>query len=1190
MSTSADITPPTVPAGVSATANSSTQISLSWSASTDVLGSGIAGYRIYRGGTLITPTLVAGLSYVDTALAANTAYSYTVRAFDVAGNSSADSNTAPATTLADTTAPSTPTGLVATAGGSTQINLSWNAASDTGGSGFNGYLVFRDGTQITPTPIPSTSYSDTGRAPNTSYAYFVRAVDNAGNQSGNSSTATGLTSSDTTPPPAPTGVSANATSSTQITVSWSSVTDSGGSGLAGYLVFRGGVQITPSAIAATSFDDAGLSANTTYSYTVRAVDNASNQSGNSSAAAATTQADTTAPTAPSSLGATTTSQPSIQLSWTASTDSGGSGLAGYLVFRNGVQITPVVIASTSYTDVGVSWNTSYSYYVIARDTAGNNSAQSNTINASAQDVTAPTVPANLSATAQGSSAVNLSWSASNDGTGSGLAGYRVYRDGALVNTTVLIAATNYSDTGRSANTTYNYTVRSVDVAGNESGNSNTAAATTGAAGTTGLDARPSNTSCLAPNEPTSSASYAPQRVYPNRSFTSAIHALQAPLDNSRWYIVEQGGRVRWFDATDINGSAINTFVDLTDRVISGGEAGLLGMAFHPNFASNNWVYLSYTGAKTNGSAAVFESRISRFTMSAPGTLNPSSEVVLLRIPQPFDNHNGGHIAFGPDGYLYFGTGDGGSGGDPNGNAQNKRTLLGKMLRIDIAPGNSYSIPSGNPFAGNPSCNNNSGAHGVGASNCPEIYALGLRNPWRWSFDRGSSTPKLWLGDVGQGASEEIDIVSLGGNYGWNCREGASNYNGCSPAAGDPGFVEPVLDLGRTLGPSVTGGVVYRGTQLPGLVGSYLFADFYSFNLQRAILNTDGSYSRETLYSSGSDNAASFTEDTAGEAYVVGYNNGLYKIVATTSSANPTVPSDLAATGCVNSSNPQLPASGLIPYAPNAPFWSDNAAKERWLAIPDGTTITVNGDGDWTFPTRTVLVKNFRLNSRIFETRLFMRHADTGNWRGYTYRWNDAQTAATLVNGGLTVNVEGQPWTYPSGTECLQCHTAAAGNSLGLETAQLNGNLTYPQTGRTANQLATLNAIGMFAAALPDPGTLPSYSDPYGSAALSGRARSYLHTNCAQCHRPGGGTGSNMDLRHDTAIASTNTCNLSPTRGDLGIANARLLAPGDPSRSIVLQRMNRRGTNQMPPIGSHVIDAAGAAVLSSWITGMNGSCN
>jgi mono/diheme cytochrome c family protein len=217
----------------------------------------------------------------------------------------------------------------------------------------------------------------------------------------------------------------------------------------------------------------------------------------------------------------------------------------------------------------------------------------------------------------------------------------------------------------------------------------------------------------------------------------------------------------------------------------------------------------------------------------------------------------------------------------------------------------------------------------------------------------------------------------------------------------------------------------------------------------------------------------------------------------------------------------------------------------------------------------------------------MRHTDTGNWGGYSYRWNAAHTDATLVSGGLDATIGAQTWSYPSEAQCLQCHTNGAGGSLGLETRQLNSTITYPSSGRSANQLTTLNGIGMFANALTVQDAYPSPADTAQS--LANRARSYLHTNCAQCHRPGGGTPVNLDLRFSTAIGATNSCNVTPAAGNLGVSGAQVILPGDSSRSVLYLRMTRRGANQMPPVGSHLVDTQGAALVQQWIAGMGTGC-
>jgi uncharacterized repeat protein (TIGR03806 family) len=339
------------------------------------------------------------------------------------------------------------------------------------------------------------------------------------------------------------------------------------------------------------------------------------------------------------------------------------------------------------------------------------------------------------------------------------------------------------------------------------------------------------------------------------------------------------------------------------------------------------------------------------------------------------------------------------------------------------------------------------------------------------------------------------------------------------------------------------------------------------------------------------NISSFAQGADGEIYVVHFGGTLHRL-RPAGGGGSSIPAQLSDTGCVNPSNATQPASGLIPYAPNAPFWSDNAAKQRFMALPDGQRIVVGSDGDMDFPNGSVLVKHFRLGTQLVETRLLMRH-DNGDWAGYTYEWNTAGTDATRVVGGKSVQVAGQDWLFPSESQCLLCHTAAAGRSLGLELQQLNGLLTYATTGRTANQLATLDAISLFAPPLAQaPANLPSLPDPAGSGGTLGeRARSYLHTNCSHCHRPGGATSSNLDLRFSTALPNTNTCEVVPVR-TLGIADARIIAIGgtDPAaRSLLVHRPNLANADSMPPMQPRQVDAAGVALLRNWVNSLT-SCN
>jgi uncharacterized repeat protein (TIGR03806 family) len=706
----------------------------------------------------------------------------------------------------------------------------------------------------------------------------------------------------------------------------------------------------------------------------------------------------------------------------------------------------------------------------------------------------------------------------------------------------------------------------------------------------GLDARPSNSSCLAGDAPSSTVGIVVNRVFAGLpAFSAPVLMLQEPSTSARWYVVQKTGIVYVFD-NQPNVTARRQFIDLRAAIAvdtdpnSDDERGLLGMSFHPNYPANPRVYLSYT---TNAPGLV--SRVVEYqTRDGGQTLDPSSAVTIIQTYQPESNHKGGNIAFGPDGFLYIGFGDGGGGGDAHGsigNGQRMSTLLGKMLRIDVdgaTGGTPYRIPAGNAFPGGAVCNNDTGTY---TQSCPEIYAYGFRNPWRWSFDRGSG--ELWVGDVGQNTWEEVDRVTAGGNYGWRCREGAHGFNStCGSNAGSS--IDPIAEYSHAQGISITGGYVYRGTAVPALTGRYLFGDFGSGRIWQIARDTTPTQTVTTGFDSGLS-IASFAQGADGEIYVVNYAGTLYQIGnSVTGSA---VPAQLSATGCVSATNPAQPASGVIPYAPNAPFWSDGATKTRFLALPDGQRITVGSDGDFDFPNGSVLIKNFRLGNQLIETRLLKHHND-GSWAGYTYEWNPQGTDATRVIGGKSVQVAGQTWLFPSEAQCLLCHTSGAGRSLGLEIHQLNGNLTYTQTGRTANQLDTLNAIGVLSPGLSLPvAQLASLPDPYGTAGtLNERARAYLHTNCSQCHRPGGGTPVNLDLRFTTPLASTNACEVAPVR-DLGIASARIIAVGGSNaaaRSLLVIRPGHTDADAMPPLLPRVVDSSGVALLTSWVNSLT-SC-
>jgi chitodextrinase len=478
--TVADTTPPSVPTGVSLAGVTCTWMNVNFAASTDNPGgSGVKNYDVYRGGTYVGTTTAS--PYPDHTVSGNTQYSYQVLARDNAGNTSALSAVATAYTPAcvDSTPPSVPTGLSATPASCSQINVAWNASTDNaGGSGIQNYSLYRNGSLLTTTA--ATSFPDTGLAASTNYSYAVLARDNSGNTSAQSTAVNASTTAcaDTTPPSVPTNFTAIPESCSENDEAWTASTDNpGGSGVQNYDVVRNGAVI--STTTATSYKDLNLAASTTYSYQVRARDNAGNVSALTAVNTATTLAcpDTTPPSVPTGLSATAASCSQINVAWNASTDTGGSGVKNYDLYRNGTLLTTT--ASTSYPNTGLGASTNYSYQVLARDNAGNTSVLSTAVSASTPacpDTTPPSVPTGVGASAPTCSSVNVTWNASTDNTGgSGVKNYDVLRNGAVVGTT---ANTTYTDTGLAASTPYGYTVQARDNAGNVSSPSTAANVTT----------------------------------------------------------------------------------------------------------------------------------------------------------------------------------------------------------------------------------------------------------------------------------------------------------------------------------------------------------------------------------------------------------------------------------------------------------------------------------------------------------------------------------------------------------------------------------------------------------------------------------------------------------------------------------------------------------------------------------------
>jgi uncharacterized repeat protein (TIGR03806 family) len=656
----------------------------------------------------------------------------------------------------------------------------------------------------------------------------------------------------------------------------------------------------------------------------------------------------------------------------------------------------------------------------------------------------------------------------------------------------------------------------------------------------------------------------PVRAFPNLRFQRPVYLTAPPDGSDRIFVVEQPGRIRVF-RNDPAETTAGLFLDITAKVDDGSnEMGLLGFAFHPQYASNGYFYVYYT---TGGPR---RSVLSRYQVSGDaGVADAGSEEILLEVGQFEVNHNGGSLHFGPDGKLYLALGDGGSGNDPLNNGQDRTTLLGSILRLN----DDGSIPSDNPFVG----------EGDGVRE--EIWAYGLRNVWRMSFDR--ATGDLWAGDVGQLRAEEIDLIKKGANYGWRVYEGGLeniNLDQAPPSL----FEAPVHWYGHDQGRAVVGGYVYRGSAMPSMVGTYIYADF-SFSRVWALV-WDGDQVVENVDVATVSQPSSFGEDESGELYVCSFDGYIYRFEET-GAGSESIPSTLSQTGLFGDTAALEAAPGVIEFDVNAPLWSDGAHKRRWLALPGTSHIEFTPTGEWQFPVGTVTVKHFDLDlagggRQRLETRVFVHH--TTGWQGYTYRWNSAQTDADLLTGaetgnylvpdpsnpGSSVNLE---WRFPSRTDCLACHTDSYGRVIGIRTLQLNRDFDFD--GLVDNQLRAWNHVGMFdrnIGAASGYDAMPDPADP--DAPIADRARAYLDANCAVCHLPEGPTAVNMDLRYATPIEETNTVGVTASFD----AQQVRIAAGVRGSSMLWQRMVTTGPTRMPPLGTRLVDPVGRDVVGTWI--------
>ena len=726
-------------------------------------------------------------------------------------------------------------------------------------------------------------------------------------------------------------------------------------------------------------------------------------------------------------------------------------------------------------------------------------------------------------------------------------------------------------------------------------------------------------------------------AFPGLSFDAPTCIASQPGDTHRLYICEKLGKIWLIPDVTAATPTKTLFLDVAAVVNSHTgferfrgafvESGLLGLAFHPNYASNRYFYVFYTPGIGSGSTPPLHERLSRFTTQTanPNAADTTSEYVLIAQRDEKDNHNGGDLHFGTDGYLYFGIGDEGGQNDQELNSQRiDRDFFSGIFRIDVdkKPGNlepnphpnpaeyptspppdavkrdggiaRFSIPADNPYVGATQFNGLPVASGYVRT---ELWATGLRNPWRFSFD--PATQKLWCGDVGGFKREEVNIVNAGGNYGWVYREGP--FEGPWDVAGHPpapaGFtsIDPLYSYTHDGGnDAIIGGLVYRGSRVSSLSGKYLFGDHGSGNIWS--INLDGSGVERIL---GEGGISAFGSDPSNQDILIADNDNNRILRVISSPASSSFPDTLSETGLFSDVEDLTPAPGLLPYSVNLPFWSDHAIKRRWFTVPDqNATFTNSEDGLWTLPTGSIWVKHFDMemergvpeSKKRIETRLIVKNA--GGAYGVSYRWNAAGTEATLVEDGgdsftLDVTENGNPvpqtWRIPSRAECMICHTQQAGHALSFNTRQLN--LENDILGHSGNQLTTLFDQGYLANDPGSPNFLPRHLRPdEGAYSVEARVRSYLAVNCSYCHKAGGTALAAWDGRPELLLEETGLI-LGDATNNGGDSANKLVVPGDTLHSIVLNRIGvTNGFTRMPPLGSNVIDSASVDLLTTWING------
>ena len=722
-----------------------------------------------------------------------------------------------------------------------------------------------------------------------------------------------------------------------------------------------------------------------------------------------------------------------------------------------------------------------------------------------------------------------------------------------------------------------------------------------------------------------------RKVYEHVRFSAATSLAFAP-GSDRIFVTEQWGKVYSLPA-DRDCRKPDLFVDISQLVARHnasrpaaealGPGNVFHLAFHPDFATNRFCYLCYTVGYRDESRPAHPAgtRVVRLTVIDDGGVpraDPASEVEV--ITWPAGGHNGGCLAFGPDGMLYVSAGDGGDHfpEDPHKSGQSVSDLRATIMRIDVDhpdPGRGYAIPADNPFVDVP------GAR-------PEIWSFGHRNPWKISVDR--ETGELWAGDVGLEVWELVCRVKPGDNYGWSLQEGSNPIRPDGPRGPAP-VVKAWCEVPHTAGASITGGFVYRGEKFPELVGRYVFGDWSTRRVWSIATAGAGPGPLVDLVAP-TIRVVAFAENPAGELFILDYDDGSIHTLERNDeiAVAGAFPERLSETGLFADTARLEPMPGVTPFEIAAEAWADHATASRLIGLPGSGSVKLHPgkppvqgstlSHKLGYPPGTVLTKTFSLRMRAddptserrLETQLL--HFDGRHFHGYSYAWNEAGTDADLVaaegkslplaiaDPAIPGGVRHQTWRFLGRSECQRCHNEWAGWSLAFDVAQLNRDLPVAGGGKGINQLREFRSRGLLEDVVIEPNleadpfatvqrpgpedALPRLANPHDrSLSLDARARAYLQVNCAGCHRFGGGSVPHVHLNAEIATADLEVLGMRPARGDFAIPEARVIVPGEPHRSTLWYRMATTGPGRMPHIGAELVDEAGLALAREWIAAL-----